>query len=43
VIVGWILGVIIAKGFWSTLFSIFFAPWAWYLTLEYYFFLPVGV
>jgi hypothetical protein len=31
----WIVGIVIAKGFWSTLFSIFFFPWAWYLAVEH--------
>lgn len=30
----WISGVVIAKGFWSTFFAIFFAPWSWYLVAE---------
>lgn len=30
----WIMGAVIAKGFWSTVFSIFFPPWAWYLFIE---------
>ncbi len=30
----WIAGVVIAKGFWSTLFSIYIPPCAWYLFME---------
>lgn len=30
----WIAGVVIAKGFWSTVFCIFFFPWSWYLVIE---------
>ena len=30
----WIGGVVIANGFWSTLFAIFFPFWAWYLFIE---------
>jgi hypothetical protein len=30
----WIAGIVIAKGFWSTFFGIFFPPWAWYLVIE---------
>ena len=25
----WIAGIILAKGFWSTFFAIFFPLWAW--------------
>ena len=32
-VVPWIMGLVIAKGFWSTLCA-FFPPWAWYLTVE---------
>ena len=32
-VVPWIMGLVIAKGFWSTLCAIF-PPWAWYLTCE---------
>ena len=32
-IVPWLMGLVIAKGFWSTLFAIF-PPYAWYLTVE---------
>jgi hypothetical protein len=31
----WLVGIVVAKGFWSTLFSIFFVPWAWYLAAEH--------
>ena len=30
----WIVGVVLAKGFWSTLFAFFIPFWAWYLTAE---------
>lgn len=30
----WISGIVLAKGFWSTFFAIFFAPWGWYLFAE---------
>lgn len=33
-IVMWISGVILAKGFWSTLFAFCIPFWAWYLVLE---------
>lgn len=31
----WIFGVIVAKGFWSTFFSITLFPYAWYLAVEH--------
>lgn len=34
VVVTWIMGMIIAKGFWSSLFSYICPPWAWYLLIE---------
>ncbi len=30
----WIAGIVIANGFWSTLFAIFIPFWAWYLVVE---------
>lgn len=30
----WVFGVVIAKGFWSTLFAFFIPFWAWYLSAE---------
>lgn len=30
----WVAGVIIAKGFWSTLIALVFPFWAWYLCIE---------
>jgi uncharacterized membrane protein len=30
----WIAGIVLAKGFWSTFFAIFFAPYSWYLVME---------
>lgn len=30
----WVIGVVLAKGFWSTLFAFFIPFWAWYLTAE---------
>lgn len=30
----WISGIFIAKGFWSTFFTITFCPYAWYLVIE---------
>ncbi len=30
----WIGGVVLAKGFWSTLFTLVFFPWALYLMIE---------
>lgn len=31
---GWVAGVIIAKGFCSTMFALFVPFWAWYLFIE---------
>lgn len=33
-IVGWIMGIILAKGFWSALFAVIIPFWAWYLLIE---------
>lgn len=33
-IAAWVAGVVIAKGFWSTLFAFFIPFWAWYLVVE---------
>lgn len=30
----WLAGIVIAKGFWSTFFSIIFLPYSWYLVIE---------
>lgn len=30
----WIVGLVLAKGFWSTALAIFLPPWAWYLVAE---------
>lgn len=30
----WVAGIVIAKGFWSTLIAVFIPFWAWYLTIE---------
>ena len=34
-IIAWVVGAVLASGFWSTLFSIFFPPWGWYLIAEW--------
>ena len=34
-IIAWVVGVVLASGFWSTLFSVFFPPWGWYLIAEW--------
>lgn len=34
IVLCWITGIVVASGFWSTFFAIFFFPWAWYLTVE---------
>ena len=33
-LVPWIIGIVLAQGFWSTVFSITVPPYAWYLTTE---------
>lgn len=30
----WMAGVVLAHGFWSTLFAVLLPPWGWYLTRE---------
>lgn len=34
VVVSWIAGVVLARGFWSTVSAVFFPPYAWYLLVE---------
>jgi hypothetical protein len=36
VMVPWVVGVVVAKGFWSTVCAVIVAPWAWYLTAEFF-------
>ena len=31
----WLMGIVLAKGFWQTTFS-FFPPYAWYLVVEWF-------
>ncbi|MNS98706.1 hypothetical protein D3C71_276990 [compost metagenome] len=33
-LVVWVFGAVIAKGFWSTFFAFFVPFWAWYLSAE---------
>ena len=35
-LITWIAGVVIAKGFWSTLFALLVPFWAYYLVVEQY-------
>lgn len=35
VVIPWLMGIVIAQGIVSTLVSILFAPYAWYLTVEH--------
>lgn len=30
----WMAGIVLAKGFWSTLLALFPLPWGWYLVVE---------
>lgn len=32
----WVMGWVLAKGFWSTVAAVLFPPWAWYLTAEFF-------
>jgi hypothetical protein len=32
--IGWIVGLVLAKGFWSTCVAIVMPVWAWYLVIE---------
>jgi hypothetical protein len=34
VIMAWLAGVVLSKGFWSCLFAIVIPPYAWYLVVE---------
>lgn len=29
----WVLGWVLAEGFWSTFFAVIFPPWGWYLAI----------
>ena len=33
-VVAWIAGIILAKGFWSTLAAVIILPYSWYLVIE---------
>jgi hypothetical protein len=35
-VIVWVIGIVIAKGFWSTFFAIFVPLWAWYLAVEHF-------
>ena len=34
VIISWFVGIVLAKGFWSTLIATILPPWGWYLFVE---------
>ena len=34
VMIGWMAGIVLANGFWSTLLALFVPFWAWYLIVE---------
>jgi hypothetical protein len=36
ILIAWMFGIVLAKGFWSTLVSIIFFPWGLYLTVEHF-------
>lgn len=31
----WLFGLVLAKGFWSTMFALIMPVWAWYLSIEW--------
>ena len=33
--IGWIYGIVLAHGFWSTFFAVFIPLWSWYLAVEH--------
>lgn len=33
-LIGWIAGLVLAKGFWSLIFAVIIPPYAWYLVVE---------
>ena len=33
-LVAWLAGIVLAKGFWSTFFAVIFPLWAYYLVVE---------
>lgn len=33
-VLAWLSGIVVAKGFLSTLAAVFFPPWGWYLLVE---------
>lgn len=34
IVLPWLAGTVLAKGFWLTIVAIFFPPYAWYLVVE---------
>lgn len=34
VVIPWLMGIVLAKGFFQVLASVLFAPYAWYLVVE---------
>ena len=34
IIIPWLMGIVLAQGFWNVLFTIIFPPYAWYLVVE---------
>ncbi len=33
-LLAWLVGIVLAKGFWSTFFAVTVPPYAWYLCVE---------
>jgi hypothetical protein len=34
-VITWLFGIVLAKGFWSTLVAVIFPLWGYYLVVEY--------
>jgi len=35
-VISWIVGIVLAKGFWSTFFAVLFPLYSWYLVVEHF-------
>lgn len=35
IVVMWLAGIVLSKGFWSCLIAVLIPPYAWYLVIEY--------
>ena len=34
IVIPWLMGTVLAHGFWSTVAAVLFPPYAWYLVIE---------